>query len=327
MDMSRGKWTLWAQAAGRALRRLLPATAAAGAVALVMPAMAFGAGATDAGTAAARGAFGLKLQHPVAAPQAASANTLAVGSGASTGVVSPQPRVYLVFWGSQWKRDPAGVAPDLQNLFKGLAGPRDTWGTIVTQYCEGVPRGTTSCGSRGIHIGHPAVGPLAGVWFDNAKAAPRSASAGQIAGEAVNAAGHFRNVTQAPNLNAQYVIVSATRTHPDGFPGSGFCAYHSSTSSGFGNVAFTNLPYVPDLGAGGCTTLSGRLLDGIESTETHEYAETLTDFFPANGWTASSGAEIGDECENLDSRLTLSTGTFDVQGLWSNAAKACVTRG
>jgi hypothetical protein len=30
---------------------------------------------------------------------------------------------------------------------------------------------------------------------------------------------------------------------------------------------------------------------------------------------------------NLDSYLTLSTGKFDVQGLWSNAADKCVTKG
>lgn len=84
---------------------------------------------------------------------------------------------------------------------------------------------------------------------------------------------------------------------------------------------------MPDLGAGGCTTLpNASALDGLFSTETHEYAETVTDFWPSIGWNGGGG-EIGDECVNLDARLTLSTGTFDVQGLWSNAANACVTTG
>ncbi|WP_369184790.1 hypothetical protein [Streptomyces sp. Y1] len=280
--------------------------------------------------AAAPGHFGVKPLHSGAAPQVAAGsttNTLKVGSSATQGVVSPTPKVYLVFWGSQWSSDPAGVAPDLQNMFKGLYGSQDTWGTIMSQYCEGVAKGTSTCGTQGTHVQHPASSPLAGVWFDNAAAAPSSATAAQIGAEAGKAAAHFGNTTQAPNLNAQYVVVSATHTHPDGFPNTGFCAWHDKTSSSYGTLAYTNLPYIPDNGAGSCTTFTdGRLLSGIESTETHEYAETVTDFWPSIGWNGGGG-EIGDECENLDAYVTLSTGTFDLQGLWSNSANKCVTHG
>jgi hypothetical protein len=216
----------------------------------------------------------------------------------------------------------------MQNLFTGLNGTKDTWGTILSQYCENAPARTTTCPSTATFIQHPAASILGGVWFDNSAAAPSSASQTQIAGEAGKAAAHFGNTTQTPNLNAQYVVLSATGTHPDGFPNSGFCAWHDFTSSSYGNLAYTNMPYVPDLGAGACTTLTdGRLLSGIESTETHEYAETVTDFWPTDGWYNARGGEIGDECENLDAYETLTTGTFDVQGLWSNKANACVTHG
>jgi hypothetical protein len=261
------------------------------------------------------------------AAKARNRNTLSVRSSAGQGVVSPNPKVYLVFWGSQWSSDPAGVAPALRNFFSGLFGGADNWATIMNQYCEGVPRGTTNCGTAGVHITHPTSAPLGGTWFDNASAEPSNATAAQIAAEAARAATHFGNTTQMPNLNAQYVIVSATGTHPDGFPNTGFCAWHDFTNSSSGNLAFTNLPYLPDLGAGACTTLSpATLLDGLFSTETHEYAETLTDFWPSIGWNGGNG-EIGDECQNLDRRMTLSTGTFDVQGLWSNSANACTTIG
>ncbi len=272
---------------------------------------------------------GVKPIHPGphASVLAASSSTLSVHSSASTGVVSPTPVVYLVFWGKQWSSDPAQAAPALQNFFTGLHGSADTWGTILTQYCEGVRKGTKICGSSGIHVTHPANSILGGVWFDNAANAPTNATAAQIASEATAAAQHFGNTTQTPNLNAQYVIASATGTHPDGFPNTGFCAWHDFTTSSFGNLAYTNLPYVPDLGAGACTTLSpATALDGYFSTETHEYAETVTDFWPSRGWTGGNG-EIGDACVQLDARLTLSTGTFDVQGLWSNAANNCVTQG
>ncbi|GAA2740260.1 hypothetical protein [Kitasatospora cinereorecta] len=261
-------------------------------------------------------------------PAARSTNTLKVGSSASQGVVSPTPKVYLVFWGSQWSSDPAGVAPDMQKMFQGLYGSKDTWGTILDQYCEGVAKGTTTCGTKGIHINHPTSSPLAGVWFDNTAAAPSSATANQIAAEAGKAAGHFGNTTQAPNLNAQYVVVSPTGTHPDGFPDSGFCAWHDKTATtSYGTIAYTNLPYIPDSGAGACTTFTdGRLLSGIESTETHEYAETVTDFWPSIGWNGGGG-EIGDACVDLDAYVALSTGTFDLQGLWSNSANKCVTHG
>lgn len=258
----------------------------------------------------------------------ASANTLSLQTGDDPGAVSPKPKVYLVFWGSQWSSDPAGVAPDLRAMFKGLYGSADTWGTILKQYCEGLAKGTTNCGSKGTHVQHPTVSALAGAWFDNASAEPSKATTAQLAAEAKKAAAHFGNKTQASNDNSQYVVVSPHNTHPNGFPSSGFCAWHDFTSTTYGKLAYTNLPYVPDLGTGACTTLTdGRLLDGIESTETHEYAETVTDFWPTDGWYNTAGGEIGDECVNLDADLTLSTGTFDVQGLWSNSANACVTKG
>ncbi|WP_454131066.1 hypothetical protein, partial [Kitasatospora aureofaciens] len=154
------------------------------------------------------------------------------------------------------------------------------------------------------------------------RARPAPSSAPRRQGRA-----HFGNTTQAPNLNAQYVVLSPTGTHPDGFPNSGFCAWHDKTSSSYGTLAYTNMPYIPDLGAGACTTFTdGRMLSGIESTETHEYAETVTDFWPSIGWNGGGG-EIGDECQNLDAYVTLSTGTFDLQGLWSNSTNKCVTHG
>jgi hypothetical protein len=249
-------------------------------------------------------------------------------SSATPGPISPQPKIYLVFWGTQWSSDPAGAAAAMQSFFSGLYGSADTWGTIMNQYCEGLPRGTTSCGTAGIHVQHPTSTPLGGVWFDNAAAAPSRATSNQLAAEAVAAAQHFGNTSQASNANSQYIIASASGTHPDGFPSTGFCGWHSSTSSTFGTLAYTNLPYVPDLGAGACTTLpNATVLDGYFSTESHEYAESVTDLWPARGWLNSRGAEIGDVCTALDARLTLSTGTFDVQGIWSNSGNACATSG
>jgi hypothetical protein len=309
--------------AGSLVRRLATAAALTSAATL----------AAGVHAQAAQAHYGAKPIHASssahATPQSpAGAFTLSLQTSAAHGAVSPTPKVYLIFWGKQWSSDPAHVAADMQGMFKGLYGSSDTWGTALNQYCEGLPAGTTTCGSRGTHVQHPASSPLAGVWFDSASAEPASATAAQIAAEAVRAAGHFGNTTQTPNYNAQYVVVSPTGTHPDNFPNSGFCAWHDFTSSSYGKLAYTNLPYVPDLGAGACTTFTdGRLLSGIESTETHEYAETVTDFWPVAGWYNTANGEIGDECVNLDAYVKLSTGTYDVQGVWSNSANACVTHG
>ncbi len=315
-------------------RTRLPRLAGALATALAATALSLGAASASA-SAASDVHYGAKPQHPHASPAghtsptaSGSVGQLSLQTANTQGAVSPTPKVYLVFWGSQWASDPAGVAPDMQGMFQGLAGTADTWGTILSQYCEGATAGITTCPATATFVQHPSSSPLAGVWFDNAAAEPSKASTTQLAGEAAKAAAHFGNTTQAPNVNAQYVILSPTGTHPNGFPHTGFCAWHSKTSSSYGTLAYTNLPYVPDLGAGACTTFTdGRLLSGIESTETHEYAETVTDFWPTTGWYNSSGGEIGDECVNLDAYLTLSTGRYDVQGLWSNAVSGCVTHG
>src|SRR5207248_8588919 len=54
----------------------------------------------------APGHYGVKPISSGAIRPAAS-STLRVGSSSTQGVVAVQPKVYLVFWGSQWTQDPA----------------------------------------------------------------------------------------------------------------------------------------------------------------------------------------------------------------------------
>ena len=236
--------------------------------------------------------------------------------------VETAPKVFLVLWGSQWSNDPSGEAAILQNFYSGAGG--SSWLNSVTQYCQGVPAGTVFCKAAGTAAGNPT-GILAGVWADNATAAPRSPRQSQFAAEAVLAAGHFGNTTASSNANAQYVIATATGNNSKGFK-TQFCAYHSATSSTVGNVAYTNLPYITDAGASCGANFNGLGPDaGITIVGGHEMAETITDQFPNGGWLDSSGAENGDKCAWISSGqgaaadVTLSTGTFPVQSLWSNA--------
>jgi serine protease len=203
----------------------------------------------------------------------------------------------------------------------------------MTQYCEGVAAGTQICGSSGTHVGYPTGGALAGVWYDNSAAEPSTASALQIGNEAVKAASHFGNTTAAANRSAQYDIVSAKGTNPDNYRTGGFCAWHDwngdvGASSSVGDIAFTNMPYVLDVGTScGQNFVNGGsagTLDGFTIVNGHEYSETVTDQNPAGGYTDTSGEENADKCawistgQGASANVSFATGSFAMQSTWSN---------
>jgi len=245
------------------------------------------------------------------------------------GAVETTPKLYLVFWGSQWNNgDPSGEAAILQSFYSGVGG--SSWLNSVTQYCQGVLIGTVFCSGQGQAAGNPG-SILAGVWTDNASPAPSHPRQSQLAADAVTAAQHFHNTTGSSNASAQYVIATATGNNSRGF-GTQYCAYHSATSSTVGNVAYTNLPYITDAGASCGANFNGLGSNaGITIVGGHEMGETITDQFPNGGWLDQSGGENGDKCawiptgnQGASADTTLSTGTFPVQSLWSNASGACV---
>jgi serine protease len=269
--------------------------------------------------------------------------------------------VYVVFWGSQWgsvrstdssgnptslSADYAGGVPYIENLFKGLGTGGELWSGTMTQYCDGsVSAGATSCPSGALHILYPTGGTLAGIWYDSSAAAPSTASAGQIGQEAIVAAAHFGHTDQAANRDVQYDILSAPGANPDNYLTSGFCAWHDFTGDGslgisskYGDLAFTNMPYVMDVGyscgANFVNAGSAGTVDGYSIVNGHEYAETITDQNPAGGWTnhqnnSFSGEENGDECAWISSgqgaagNVAMSDGSFAMQSTWSNDTNQC----
>jgi serine protease len=254
---------------------------------------------------------------------ASSANDLYYHGGIAGVGVETAPKLYVVFWGSQWNgNDPSGEASILQKFYSGIGG--SAWMNSVIQYCQGVSSGTHYCNGAGHPAGNPAH-ILAGVWYDNASAAPSSPGQSQFASEAVRAAKHFGNSTGSSNASAQYVIATAHGVVPQGFT-TQYCAYHSWTSSSVGYVAYTNLPYITDAGAS-CGANFNHLgaHAGITIVSGHEMGETITDQYPNGGWLDSVGAENGDKCAWISSgqgaaaNISLSTGIFPVQSLWSNA--------
>jgi serine protease len=287
---------------------------------------------------------------------------LAYGGGVDgIGVTSGTPKVYLVFYGSQWGtqgtdgsgnltfgNDPDQGAPYVQNLMRGLGTNGELWSGTMTQYCDGkVTTGATSCPAGAAHVGYPTGGALAGVWYDNSAASPSAATGNQLATEAIKAAGHFANTTAASNRYAEYVVLSPHGADPDNYQSNGFCAWHDyngdtsltggAASSPYGDIAFTNMPYVMDVGSscGQDFVNSNGTLDGYSIVEGHEYAETLTDQNPAGGWTnhkllsSYSGEETGDECAWISSGsgkaadVATAHGSFAMQSIWSNDTNSC----
>ncbi|WP_104818997.1 hypothetical protein [Kitasatospora sp. MMS16-BH015] len=76
-----------------------------------------------------------------------TSGTLSYGGGiGGVGVTSGQPKVYVVFYGSQWgtqgtdaagnltfSNDPYSGAPVAQNLFKGIGTGGEQWSGTMTQ--------------------------------------------------------------------------------------------------------------------------------------------------------------------------------------------------
>lgn len=228
------------------------------------------------------------------------------------GAIEKAPKIYLVFWG--WKNDPDQVAPYLINLYKGVGG--SAWNQTVTQYYE-TKRG---------HITNPA-GQLAGIWHDDTTPLPLHPTYSDFTKEGQKAAAHFKDY----GMDADFVLATAQGHESKGFGPGGWCAWHSYVPTSHGYVAITDLPYMPDggqyCGAHDVNHGASGIRDGVSIAAGHEYAEAETDPF-GGGWYDREGKyymEIGDKCafifhgQGAMRNVTLSTGVFAMQSLWSNA--------
>ena len=301
--------------------------------------------------------------------RATSTNTLYYRGGTSSsnqgnvGVANGVMKVYLVFYGSGWgsqstnangdavfSGDPDGAAQVAQEMFKGIGTGGELWSADLTQWCQGISSGSSSCPSgtsASSFVPYMSGGILAGVWEDTSATSPINASGHQLALEAIKAAQHFGNTTPASNRYAYYVIMSAHGDNPDNFksPTQGYCAWHDwngdttlsgggAASSSAGDIAFSNQPYNMDLGSSCGVNFvnsgSAGTLDGWTMTLGHEWHETASDYFPAGGWTANSGYENSDECAWISAgstggaaNVSMGSGTFTEQASWSNDTNSC----
>ncbi len=243
--------------------------------------------------------------------------------GGPVGVESA-PKMYIDFWGSQWtNNDPSGEAAIIESFFNGVGG--SSWNNSVTQYCENVSTGTVYCNGAGTAAGNQT-GILVAYWYDNTTAAPHRPSQSALGNEAVKAAAHFGQITSTANQNNQFFVATSHGNSASGF-GSRYCAWHSTVSSSYGTISYTNFPYITDAGASCGANFNGLGANaGITIVGGHEFGETETDPQPNTGWLDSSGYENGDKCawivsgyQGAAANISLATGTFPVQSLYSNA--------
>ena len=232
------------------------------------------------------------------------------------GVIESAAKVYIVYWGSDWGANTAARSY-IEGFFNGVGG--SSWANSTTQYCQGVPSGTVQCGSAGLHPTNPGNELSGHVWNDTSPV-PTSPTQSQISAEASALAAHFGPVDQ----QADYMVFTPSGHSMNGFQTT-WCAWHSSS----GNMSYSYMPYQPDAGAAcGMNFVnpgSSGYFDGFSIVGGHEYAETITDPYPNSGWLDSRGAENGDKCAWISSgqgaaaNIALSTGSYAVQSLWSNA--------
>jgi hypothetical protein len=244
------------------------------------------------------------------------------------GPVQRTPHVYLLFWGPNWRSIPGqeASATYLENFFSGLGNGQgqDNWSTVTSQYADST--------------GAPTFSGLVyeGATFDTGPP-PTGATTAQIAAEADT---FVQNNHIADTTDAQIVVATQSGTCPQGFAGAScpssnhpYCAKHGSSLA-----PYINLPYVPDAGAT-CfkdfvNPAPGGDNDGWSLIAGKEFADTITDPFGTGWFDPNNKKETGDKCAGIPPgspggafNLTLATGTFAMEDLWSNAAGGCVATG
>ena len=230
--------------------------------------------------------------------------------------VQHEPKVHVIFWGSNWTNSGAGLRGQILNFYNGLSG--SAYQGILTQYFDEEHRISSSVSVSS--------------WTDTSVSAPSGVNDLEIREEvtaAINASGW------TAELDAQFVVLPAPGTsYASGFgtEGGGFCAYHATTGTVVPavNYAYSFIPYAGDepfySQCGASYNWEWNDANSITSAlASHEYAEAATNPRVDNRpWTNSDGAEIADICSTSLSYYTLPNGSV-AESLWDNNQNQCST--
>jgi DNA-binding beta-propeller fold protein YncE len=224
------------------------------------------------------------------------------------GSVQHTPKVYVIFWGSNFKTTEKGTETNtmLQNLLKGLTGT--AYQGILTQYFDTTGRISST------------VAPT--FYFDESVKAPEKLNALKVE-EEVSAAVSANKWT--PETSAQFLLATAPGSTYETTTG---CAYHGVTRASTKVTAGIVYDFVPYQGdepfvAKGCLELGNPTKNPVFKTSksaSHEYAEAATDPL-LNAWRSGEGAEISDICQ-AQNIVELPSGAW-AQNQYDNHQNSC----
>jgi hypothetical protein len=234
------------------------------------------------------------------------------------GQIQSVPKIYVIYWKFKGQGDPGKAEFKLLNSFLSGVGS-SAWLNTVTQYYD------TNDGNITNPAGQYHSGKKSGFLKDNKTAIPNVPTDAQLQLEAQKLVDKF-----GADPNASYVVATPHGHSTSGF-GTEYCAYHGAFTYKGTVIAYTDMPYMSDAGpsCGSGFVNNPGTYDGVTIVEGHELAETQTD--PGadySGWGGNEG-EIGDICawDSTTSNQPFTTGTYPVQPLYSDTAKACVLSG
>ena len=214
------------------------------------------------------------------------------------GLVLPASNTYAIYWGNA-----ADFPSDLQAGMDALLGGlnRTDYLDIATQYMRGASASTT----------------YRGKYYDTS-APPKSApSTTALAAEVCK-------LFPAPDPTGVYIVFTSNA------PNLNYCAWHNKATC---NGVPIEVAYVPNQaqlpGCSpytatnlGCNSYSDGTVASADSVA-HEFMESITDT-QINAWYDGTREEIADKCEyNYTECVGLSTGSFQIQAIWSNAVSGC----
>ena len=217
------------------------------------------------------------------------------------GPVLSSSNTYAVYWGDQ-----TAFPPDLKTGMASLLGGFNgsAYMGIGTQYMRGAQISTTYSAT-----------PL----VDSSNPPSHAPSTATLGAEIVKLVG-------TPDPNGIYIIFTSNA------PKINYCAFHDKATTADGLTTF-QVAYVPNQALlPGCSPYTAQNLhcntysDGTVSSfdsVAHEFMEAVTDPH-IDAWYDQTGQEIADKCNyNYQGCVSLSTGSFQIQSLWSNAISGC----
>lgn len=231
----------------------------------------------------------------------------------SGGVVQHEPKVHLVFWGSNWNL-PANTASreKILELFEVLSG--SAYQGILTQYFDGTGRVSSNISYD--------------TFTDTRVGAPSEVTFSSMEPEVAYAIEQKEKTSGwKREPNAQFMLLTAPgTTYKSGF--GSFCAYHDYDSKG---GIFSIVPWAGDAPFSTTSACSGYYGGGsaLKATSvmaSHEYAESATDpiWDAEPGWQNLEGYELTDMCATPYDEIPGKGGAkVYVQGQYDDHQNAC----